>query len=32
VSMDDSVNAMTGAWHLDPELFAEALADWLSRG
>ncbi|TCH96991.1 glycosyltransferase family 61 protein [Roseococcus sp. SYP-B2431] len=31
MSLDESVSAMTGAWHLDPELFAEALADWLSR-
>jgi capsular polysaccharide biosynthesis protein len=31
VSMDASVHAMIGPWHLDPGLFEEALADWLRR-
>lgn len=29
---DPAENPMTGSWQLDPDFFAESLADWLSRG
>lgn len=29
---DPSELPMMGSWHLDPDFFAESLADWLSRG